>query len=78
MFNTISYDKFMEAPAPESIRRPAQNEFRSDRLLGENKIQPNRRIFEDRQKLSKSKGVDLIQAKEKYEFDPVNQNYRLV
>lgn len=77
MFNTISYDKFMEAPKPESIRRPAQNEFRSDRLLGENKIQPNRQIFENRQKLSKSKGVDLIQAKEQYEFNPTTLMYEV-
>jgi len=78
IFNTISYNKFMEAPPPESIRRPAQNEFRSDRLLGENKIQPNRMIRDRRQQLSKSKGVDFIQARQEYEFDPVSQNYKLI
>ena len=68
-FNTISYEDFMKAPKPESIRRPAQNDFRSDRLLGENKIQPSRNIQKMRQELAKEKGADLIQAKTKYYFD---------
>jgi len=62
--NSISFDSFMKAPQPESIRRPAQNEFRSDRLLGGNKIQPARRVKEKRQKLANEKGASYIMGKQ--------------
>jgi len=76
-FNTISFEKFMEAPQPESIRRPAQNEFRSDRLTGKNEIQPSRRIKENRENLAKSKGADFIMAKQPvFKFDPITNSYK--
>ena len=69
----ITYEDFMRAPQPESIRRPAQQEFRSDSLLGENKIQPSRRVKEKRVKLSQSKGYEFIQGK----FNPDKRVYEI-
>ena len=78
--NSISFESFMKAPQPESIRRPAQNEFRSDRLLGENKIQPARLIKEIRQKLADEKGASFIigkdEVKEEWVFNPETGEYR--
>ena len=75
--NSISFDSFMKAPQPESVRRPAQQEFRSDRLLGENKIQPARRVKENREKLAKEKGVSFIQGRQQYTFNPLTQSYEI-
>ena len=71
--NSISFESFMKAPQPESVRRPAQQEFRSDRLLGENKIQPARRVKENRQQLAKEKGVSFIQGS----FNPITMRYEI-
>ena len=76
--NSISFESFMKAPQSESIRRPAQQEFRSDSLLGENKIQPARRVKESRQQLAKEKGVSFIQGKAQYQFNPLSQMYEQI
>jgi hypothetical protein len=52
MGGEIKYHNFMESPSPESVRRPAQQIFRSDKLMGENKVQPTRRTKKIRQILA--------------------------
>lgn len=75
-FNYITFDKFMDAPQPECIRRPAQQIFREDRLLGKNEIQPARVIKEHRSELAKEKGYTFIQAKQPV-FNPKTMAYEI-
>jgi hypothetical protein len=64
MGGEIKYHNFMESPSPESIRRPAQQIFRSDKLMGENKVQPTRRTKKIRQILANENGFSYIVGKQ--------------
>ena len=74
MDGEIKYSNFIKSPSPESIRRPAQQIFRSDKLLGENKVQPTRRTQKRRKDLANENGFAFIQGKE-MEYNPITQCY---
>jgi hypothetical protein len=60
--DSMTKESFMKAPSPESIRRCRQALQRSDKLTGENLIQPNKETYYFRSTEAKLDGYNFIQG----------------